>query len=153
MLVYVLSSCCRFDECGVRVDVRCYKYRYLRFGVRAGLTLGVCDIILYYYILLLLLLLYIIYYIIHYLILYSPFPSVLLLFLSSPSQCSLPSSTFSSNNPSLLPSNILFSSSDLSSVPPPLPILISFKVYVSAFGYPYLYSIILNLSNISCKNI
>ena len=110
---------------------------------RAGVTLGV----IYYYILLYIIHIHILLYIIFYLILYSSYSSDLLLFpsvlfLSFPFS-SLPL-LFSPFLPSLsrillLPSpnhsSLFCSPSQSISLFPS-----SFKVYVSAFGYPYLYS-------------
>ena len=108
------------------------------------LTYGVTIIIYYTYTIIIYY--YIIYYTYTIIIIYYTLPSSDLL-LSYPSQCSVLYS-------SILP--ILSSSSDLFLLSPPDPFLFpfpsylllflshlpstSFKVYVSAFGYPYLYS-------------
>ena len=86
---------------------------------RAGVDVR-CYIVYYYYILYIIYCTYTIIYLISYLILYSPFPSVLL-------SSSFPIFLFQYS-----PLPILFSSSPFT--------ILWFILYVSAFGYPYLYS-------------
>ena len=147
------------------VDVWCSGFVLvfgLSFGVRADVRCCILYIIYYYYIIIsyilyyTIILLYIIYYIILllYLILYYYTPP--LLFLSHLSSfCSLPfpllffrsifsSVPLSSNPPQSILCYSSLSSPILSSFPILffLPIFLSSTIlYVSAFGYPYLYSL------------
>ena len=109
-------------------------YRYLRFGVRADV-----DVRCLLYISLLYYILYIYYIIIYYYTIIIHIISYTILFCSSPSQ--------SSSIPSQ--SSSIPSQSSFSSLPFPSPIF-SFKVYVSAFGYTYLYSRLIGYSDPAC---